>query len=397
MFSPKVGLFAVLLLGVSDQHLLLGDWTIPNTLAAIWILPIIYLLFKVKTTSDRPISSLSLVILLMAAMILTHTITAMCMSILLLVFWLGFEAYSKLYREKAAVPASFWLFSFFSVAMFGWWMYVSGHISTLRELISQGFARAYWQRAETLVDEVAEYISNVPVSEQLFNNLGMYLFFSLSFIGCLYMVSKMFGSKYSLTLAIGSMVILALGFLPSVTGRSIIAQRWHYFSEILLAIPLGLVLLLLCQLPRSKTSKIILLSSLVFNLTFLMIMSPSANTDNPTFSPHTEVRFSYSESELQAMDTISSMSDRVIASDSLCFNPLTYKYNARFAEIDRSLYYGEFVASQDRLVMIREEVVDYPFYASGGVLRLENDPRPALAEQGFSCVYDCGTVNGYLK
>jgi len=87
-------------------------------------------------------------------------------------------------------------------------------------------------------EEFRGYAAVVPLGEQLFNNLGMFLFFAFSFIGVFYMISRR-GSSSSFTMAWVGVAPLAIGFFSLISGHSVIEHRWWYFAQILLAIPLA--------------------------------------------------------------------------------------------------------------------------------------------------------------
>ncbi|MFC1984229.1 hypothetical protein ACFLVO_04390 [Chloroflexota bacterium] len=393
ILNDKVGLLAALLLMVANQHLLFGFWAIPNTLAITLILPIIYLMFKIR--KEKPILAISLYLLFMAILILTHTVAAVSLAILLVVFWAGFKIYTRLYRSKLATLESPLVIGIlFAIAMLGYWMY-SGHIVLLGNLIKLGFKRDLW--GVVPLEAVVRYMRDVPFSDQLFNNLGWFLFFTLSFIGCFYMLSKILGNSYSFVMVMGGLVILALGFLTPLFGLDIIVGRWLYLAQNLLAIPLSLALLLLCGVLRDKLARVGLMSFLVFPLSFLMIMSPTANLDNHLFSPNTGVCYAFTESELQAMDTISNVWDGKIGADRHYQLPIINHFNGNFITIDDYLLTRDFTNGQDMLVMIRQEIVNFPFPLSSGIFKLNYDPRHVLAEQGFSRIYGNGSVNGFLK
>ena len=283
----------------------------------------------------------------------------------------------------------------FTVGMFGYWMYVSGHLWRLAQLIYWAFGAEFWGIVP--LGMVARYMLGVPFSEQLFNNLGWFLVFALSFIGCFYMVSRRFGNSYSFAMVMGGVVILALGFLSPLFGREIIAGRWLYLAEIMLAIPLGLALLLLCGVFKNKLARVGLMSFLVFPLSFLMIMSPTTNLDNHLFSPNTGVRYAFTESELQAMDTIPNVWDGKIGADEHSKLPIIYQFNGKVITIDDYLLTRDFTNGQDMLVMIRQEIVNFPFPLGGGIFKLHYDPRHVLVEQGFSRIYENSSVSGFLK
>ena len=99
------------------------------------------------------------------------------------------------------------------------------------------------------------------------------------------------------------------------------------------------------------------------------------------------------------MNTAANIYNGRIASDRN-YKLLEYLPNldGRIVDISNQLYSRDFTASQDMLVLIRQEIVVNPLkvlrYAP---FRLDYDPREALTEQGFSRVYECGSVSGFIK
>jgi hypothetical protein len=407
--STKIGLLAALLLGVANWHILFGYWTIPNTIAVVFIPIIIYLLFKLR--QEKPKASICLSALFMAVLILTHTIGALCLAMLLFLIWLGFEIYKRL-RYQAATTARIFLVAFilFTGATLSYWTFVSGTIHTFVSLFQTGFSGEYFgilPPGETLPPEVygalqiaiAQYRNNVPFLEQLFNNLGLFLFFALSFIGCFAMLSKIMRNRYSFALVVGGLTILVINFFGIITYRGFLSDRWNYFSQILLAIPVGVAVFWLGGLPAKKIANACLIGVMTFVLSLLMIMSPQANLDNRTFSPNTIVRFAFFESELQGVETVSRLWNGKIGSDGYveCLGFLPPLDN-RIKDIGQELYTRDFNASKDAFILVREEIVQHPFKLhSYGIYRLDYVPSQALREQGFSKVYDNGSVSGFIS
>lgn len=393
LFNKKIGLLGGLLLGVANWHVTMGYWTIPNTMAAVFIPIIIYLLFKVR--QEKPYIGVFLAAVFMGTLILTHTVTAACLAILLFAFWAGFRVYNSMYHEwKASVPISIPVL--FTVGMFSWWTFASGSIRYLGELIKWGFSLDYFLSisAHVMPEHVVRYASNIPFSEQLFNNLGISLFFAVSLVGCLYMVYKRFGSSYRFVMALGGLILLVMSSLAVITGLGIIVERWLYFSQILLALPVAVAFFLFCGIVKNKVGKTLLLATLTFSLSFLMIMSPTANLDNPTFSPNTQVRFALTESELQAVERVSNMWNNTIGVDGYYSELRTSLYSVK--GINREIAYVNYTDCQDMFVLIREEIVNHPFLLSY-VYKLDYDPRDVLAAQTFSKVYNCGSVSGFVN
>ena len=392
LFNKKVGLLGGLLLGVANWQVSMGFWAVPNTMAAVFIPIIIYLLFKVR--QEKPHIGVFLAAVFMGALILTHTVTAACLAIVLFAFWVGFRVYNSMYHEwKVSIPISIPIL--FTAGMFSWWTFASGSIRVLAELIKWGFSLDYFlsARARAMPEQVIQYASKVPFSEQLFNNLGLFLFFAVSLVGCLYMVYKRFGNSYRFVMALGGVIVLVMSSFAVIAGLGIIVERWWYFSQILLALPLAVAFFLFSGIVKNKVGKTLLLATLTFSLSFFMIMSPTANLDNPTFSPNTQVQFALTESELQAVERVSNMWNNTIGVDGYYSELRTSSYPVK--EINREIAYVNYTDCQGMFVLIRKEIVNRPFLLSY-VYKLDYDPREVLSNQIFSRVYDCDSVSGFV-
>ena len=127
IFNEKIALITALLLSTANMIIQYGWWATPNSIAAVYIPIILYLLLKKDNISNYII----LIMLLMFALILTHPVTSLW---LLLILVLGLSVskilptnYSdsnflrnKIFSNKFSITITF----FFGVLMFGVWIYV---------------------------------------------------------------------------------------------------------------------------------------------------------------------------------------------------------------------------------------------------------------------------------
>ena len=137
LFNHKIGLLAALLMAVANWHIFFGYWTIPNALGATFVLIIIYLLLKLhkeKLTLVIPVCGL-----LMAALLLTHPIAMLWLSLLLFTSWLSFIIYKNLFRQKLATLTPLALALAFTVVMLMWWGLGTGYLQHLGLLIARNF------------------------------------------------------------------------------------------------------------------------------------------------------------------------------------------------------------------------------------------------------------------
>jgi hypothetical protein len=404
--SAKAGLLAALSLGTATYFIWYSYWTIPNTMGVVFIPIIIYLLFKLR--QEKPKVSICLSVLFIALVILTHTIATVTLVVILFSLWLGFELYKSL-RYQAAERV--WIFLVAALVLTGagfiYWIFVSGDIHyliILARIFRAKFLAIFIPGAgpppgelSPLESAVAQYQNLiVPLSERLFNSLGSLLFWAFALIGSFAMFSRRLRNRYGFALVIAGFITLAATYVGNAASFFAL-KRFSYPSQVLLAIPVGIGFLWLASLPGKKIASACLIGIMIFALAFLMVMS--SEQDNRTFSPNTIVRYTFTQSELQAASTASSIYNGKIAGDEV-YTLLEYlpQPDGRIVDISDQLYSRNFTDCRDILVLIRKEIVVNPLKISGlAPFRLDYDPRQALTEQGFSEVYDCGSVSGFIK
>jgi hypothetical protein len=122
-------------------------------------------------------------------------------------------------------------------------------------------------------------------------------------------------------------------------------------------------------------------------------MSPLANIDNPLLAENSTVRYAFTSSELQAAATISGYWVEEMAIDDYYFE--AYQGTAKLQNLTDNFVSKDF-SNRHEMVIIREEIVERPFHLPG-IFKLDYDPRQTLTEEGFSKVYDCGTVSAFFQ
>ena len=385
------GLLAALMVIIANHHIYMSYWSISNGFAAVFIPIALYLLFF--KFGDSPRASFAVLYLVaLAAIILTHTIAAMCMAMLLFVSWGALVIYRAYDHSGKDNRASLIRPVGFTVAMFAWWIFAaSSNITSWFRLIEWGFSIDTF--AET--DEVRGYVAVIPLGEQLFNNLGMFLFFAFSFIGVFYMISRR-GSGSSFAMAWVGMAPLAIGFISLISGLGLIEQRWWYFAQILLSIPLAVAIYIV---GTWKSKRPLHLYSFVFGfvvlLSILMITSPPANVDNLSFSPNSHMRFSLTDAELESFKTLTEKWNGPIKTDEYFAGTQKFQ-NPQVSAFCQEIYSEDYLSLKESIVVIREAVVGRPFKIFSSIYKLDYDLNEKLDGLRFSRIYDSNAVSGYL-
>jgi hypothetical protein len=388
LFSEKIGLFGSLFLITANYTLSMAFVTVPNSMAAIFILPILFLMFNFK----KNIFIYLIILLFMISIILTHTISAMAMAIILIVGCLTFGFYKKVYKIAFKKSVGLTITLLFIIIMLVWWIYASGHINLLLSFIQKGFREDIFLSAP---ETAYQYGETIPIIERFFNQIGIFLFFSISFIGIFYMVSKKYGDAQKFTFANMGLIILSLAFFPMMTGTSIIQERWLYFSQIMLALPLALSIIIIINLIKNNKMKVIILSAVCIGLSFLMITSSVANIDNLTFSPNSNIRYALSDSEVQALKTIENYSNNIIYTDEFYGSRASFIIDCNISFISDNLLSKNFSEINGKVILIRREINRNPFWLHGALYKL-NYNLFELFGRHYSHIYSSNEVESYI-
>jgi hypothetical protein len=400
--NHRVGLLAALMVVIANHHIRMTYWSIPNGFAVVFIPIVIYLALSTAKSNPHDIKTLFMsiiMILLMVTTILTHSIAAMCMAIVLFVAW-GVLTFYRVVYSQTENNLSLLIPSGFTVMMFAWWTYASSHVRELGELIKWGFSIDYFDKTP---DYFYNYAVPIPLGEQIFNNIGIYIFWAISLIGVFYMVSRRGNSSMFLIAAIG-VTPLAVTFLSFISATTVIGSRWWYLAQIFLSIPLAVAIYLVATW---KSRESLFLYSFVFGfvviLSIFMIMSPPANVDNHILSPVTGSTYAYTQSEMVAGEFFAANAMGMLSSDTnYCTNPSSSVFahvygidRGRLLSLDDSLVSGKF-DHDGSVKILRSKWLREPLKRGGLSLPVRPDLDDYLSNLGFNSIYESSTISGYI-
>jgi len=387
LYNEKVGLVAALMVGVASWHIMFSYWIIPNGFAMSLILPIVYVVLRLSREWAWWLAGVGVV--LGGVVIVTHPIASVMLVLALLFIWFSLWAYGLI--GKGMVPSRYFLAfgGVFAVATLLYWLFISDNMSLLVGLFRSGFSYEYWG---TPVPGVS--VSVGGVGEQLFNYMGMFLFFALAIMGCFVAFSKRLLTQQRSAYILAGLLVLVVTFLGFILQGVIIVGRWCYLAQIMLAVSLGIALIWMTGHSLKRAAPV---SLLVFCLVFMMIMSPQANMDNLTFGPNTIVRSAFTRVEVEAMGEAVSLWGGEIAVDAVYYS-MRHKFPDRLVDMSECLASANFAECEDMLVLVREDIVNNPCRIGEiSPCWLAYDPGEELESQGFVEAYDWGEVSGFVS
>ncbi len=393
LFGVKAGFIASLLLVTANHHVYMGFIGIPNTLGATLILPVIYvLMIKVQRGDSNLFRFIAYG--LMAALILTHSVSTLALLFILFVMWISGYSYNKIQSITGTPAVEGKTVLFFLLAVSGYWTFVSGHTYLLIEGI------------QNILGSISFEVNPLPllvnpsISEQIFAYAGILMFFALSFFGLFFMISR-YGHSDSFVLAMAAVSVFGIAAFSLITNTSgsTLGDRWLYFAVIMLALPVSLMVTALHDTFKARWISSFAPCLLVGFLVFFMIVSPEANHDNRAFNSNL-LRYSMVTSEIRGYETLLDKSPGTLMTDWYAYNTMSLYFGqppGKFMPLDDNLKTKSFDGTEGKLIIVRKEVSQRPVQIKQGILDLDYDPESLLLEDGFSRVYDSCGLTGYIK
>ena len=398
-FNEKVGLMAALLLTMSNFHINMSFWPVPNYFGFIIVVILIYLL--VKFWKDTPPALFVLIILLMTVITMTHVFAMVFTAIVLLSWTIMSIIFSK--RSNSHTPKYISRITVGFLVMAALWLTnATGYGQILIDYIQLGLSGNFFSRIPNPATELmSDYLRSTPLEQTLFSQLGIFICSVFALIGYLYMISGKRDDLGIYAYAITGMVIVIVPFVSTIIGLSILGERWFFFAQIIGAIPLTVALLSIIRPLKKESVQTIAIAIITTTLSLAMILSPVANIDSPILSSHTSVRSAYTVSEMTAATYTLDHFDTTISSDwdfasrhtsvlktSIGIQP------SKIISLDSSLLNQHFI-QDGRLIIIRDEVTSHTIAVWGSPYNLGYDPGTVLEREGFNLVFNNPEVRMY--
>jgi len=404
--NHRIGLLSALLVIIGGEHILRTIAPIPFSFGSIFLIIVLFLLIT-KTNDQNRFKDYIIVFLLMIPIILTHSLMALIMAFCLFVIWAGFY-FCSAFNSKQIKKITLTIPVGFTIILLVWWYYVSTIQATA---ITRAFGGILGLDIDfpSVLPNIASGISN-SIGETIFSNLGLYLFFTISAIGLLYMISR---KGNCLTFTAAGVIFVPVFFYTCViflgsyflAGQSNLLSRWVYVSQIVISIPLAFSLYSLATYKIKNVNYLsIFLSGIIIFLSILLIVSPNGGSpDINIFSPSDHYWPYYTDSEMIASDYFASKTVGAITTDreygvepgsSVFLNHFNIDVY-RLQMIDFPLNSGKF--EHDRSIkIIRTRLVSE--FQRQKILSSSIKPNIDiyLSNNGFDKIYNSQLVLGYL-
>jgi hypothetical protein len=358
----KVSLLASLFCIISDQFIRMNFWMIPNSVGTVYAYLIIYMIVSKKKNV--------LIYLSMFLIVLTHTISASFLLIMLLVSTFYDYLYGMLYKNDQKPNYNMLIIYF--IFMFFWWSYASGHIVYFSYLLKWSF------KIDRYTPNLFfSFINGVTSYERLIQFIPEILYILLSLFGYLYMIKNINKPYYGIYSFMG-LTIIGLSFFSPILKLNIRLERWRYLSQYLSCVPLAISFSLKIRGLFFKRYKILL----IFFLSLLMFTSNVSNMDNSVVNKYVYRQATLKKSELSIISTLSRYADDVILSDKDYAFVMGMGFDVHATSVSPFLA-NETVDRMAGIFILRNKIVNEIFSLDKVMYKLEYDPHMMLNEKNI--------------
>lgn len=324
--EPRWAVFAAGLFAIADHAVRWSIHLIPTSMGLVLFLGIMIVLVRQLSTNEQSLSLVVVGVLLSIGVILTHQISAFIVSVLLLSVVVArlfarvvpYGPAGQVTSRWTGGPANLtWFAVFHTGIMIAVWSVTPWGPGTF---LTRMFGNANWALTVSAGllnlaggSETAAVGGSTEVAARLagyIDVLGFLFLLFLAVAGCLtafsFTHSRSRRMSDTLVIAMAVMLVFALG-LPLFGINAFLPGRWFAF----LYAPMVVIGVLgIRRFTESLDHRTALAVVLVIALTYpsAMLVSDAGTRDNPVFEDH-NVQYSYSQSELAALETINTYGD----------------------------------------------------------------------------------------
>lgn len=315
--------FATGIYAMSDAVVEWGIHIIPTSLGLVFFLSVFYCLDRMLRIDYKP-RDFGLVVFFSVAIILTHQISAFIMLVftgagLLAYFALGLGLFDigrpNWARSSTRESVNLTGLLVFDLGLITFmWSLTPIHNGTFLTVMVGYFVDTFESdnvgelAGDTIPPSVAPPSTLMDTLIEYLDVLGFLLVLALTIVGCYYIIRQENISHAMFTNVVATVIMLVFVFgFPILGVRTFVPGRWFPF----VAAPMAVVAAIgLSYLVNNTSPSVVVIVLLVFVVAFpaASFLASDSTQESPPFSD-TQTRYSYTEAELAAVDSISTYSE----------------------------------------------------------------------------------------
>jgi len=309
LVGHKIGLFALLLVNVSDFHTYWGSAPQTTSYGIMLYYLLIYVLFKsyfLNSNTKWTAISISLIFIL----IITHAVSSFIFLITIVSFFVGSIIYT-FSDERVVTPKLETVALITLIALLQQWFvalystdgtsFFDVIVSTFNFYLTEH--AGFLNRPETVVTFST---TMSPFLERFADICGFSLFLFFGIIGSLFCLSNKYRSLNLFLFVFALAVLFGTTFSFPLFGiRNIMPSRWFAFEYFFLSILASFSILKLSTYFKNIKLRSIFVAVIFINIAFFMSSSTTSNLDSPLWLKKDTVSTTYTLGEVRGAETLS--------------------------------------------------------------------------------------------
>jgi hypothetical protein len=311
--GPRIGLLSVLIISLTTQIIVTG---ITNITAGSLVLCYFLVLLSLFMHRENQINALILCQFVMFAVIITHQLTTFVVLLIFVLFALSIFLFDYVSGNKSQYFKFGFFLAIFGISMILYWIYTPLYNN-------ESFFKVTFGPFVDVLMNGGQYGSDTLIVGQLYvrplietfllqTSYLIVPFFAIG--GIFFWLSRKDGIKFSIALIAAALFFLVYA-IPFFGIRNLLTDRWMPFLLLFLGILAAAFIISSIDLIHSNRTKCVTIFAIVAIVSFLMIVVPSINKDNPLVAKDTTIRNQFTYQELGAVETIKSIGRGTIIID----------------------------------------------------------------------------------
>ncbi len=322
----KIGLLSSLFIAINPFNISWGAWLIPTSIGILIYSAVLYLFSsKINQTAGNII-----IILLTLLLIYVHTLSPVLIFITLVVYLIASYLSSKIFSFNSVSTFNnkfvFFLVAILGISLISRFVYNPYRIGrTFLEFILLPLIVTLKSSTEFQGGEIAGFTaSDFPL-----NRIHFYILVAFTVIGVLYWLKPRIQSREKIGLIVTLIALIIFSFGPALFGiKNFIPGRWIAFLIVIAAPICASGIYQICNIPKTNFLKFSVLILIIAVFSFFTINSSDVNLHTPFYGELSENpdRYTFTESEMKAADTLLTVSDRKMDLGSDDYYMLAFRY-----------------------------------------------------------------------
>lgn len=316
----RVGLFAMLLLNVSDFHIYWGSAPQTTSYGLMLYYLLVYTLVKTYLLNSNARWVL-MSIFFGFILIITHAISSFIFLITILSLSVGSLFYNFIYKKKLVSKYEGMLLIFIPTILQYWFIvkFYKGGQSFFDILLSYLY-HSITENAEFLnrPETISTFSATMPpFIERFADTCGFSLFLFFGIMGSLFCLSDRYRNRDLFSFISVLIILFGITFSFPLFGiRNIIPSRWFAFEYFFLSILASFSIFKLSTYFKNRTIRSIFVAIIFINIAFFMSTSTISDVDSPLWLKNDTYSTTYTLGEVRGAETLSEFGNN-LSSDTL--------------------------------------------------------------------------------